>query len=545
MTHRPAHERYSRALNEQEQRAFALRRYVDTIWRRRRLVVGVFAVFVGVSMIVSFSIVPKYVSSVQLRYQRQPDINSALSGTTPYQSPVDTQQQLDTTATLMKTSEIAQAAKAFMHATAGRAPVTITATPVTNTSLLTVTAASTSATRAADVANAYGNALVSLRKAAMLKQYGTVEQILTNKIATYRTPEERAQPAYNSLVYNLQSLLTLKGLAQGDFQVAAVAQVPSSPSTPQHGRDLMLAIILGTVVAIAAAFVAEQLDVHVHDADDLSTALRLPIIGRVPAVSRETVKACTLAVTDDPHGISAEAFRMLRGNLDFVDIDHKVSTMLVTSPTQGEGKTPTACSLAVTMARMGQQVMLVDADLRRPRAHAFFGLGNSSGLSTVVAGRTDLSETVSDVDVDVRSGGASAIEGETGGRLRVLTAGPIPPNPGEIVTSRRFAALVQELKEEGGVVIIDAPPFLAVGDAAALAQRVDGVLVVMRMGTETRSSVKETASFLAKLSVHKLGIVVTNTGGEARYRYVSHYIRRGAPQATPAAPDDSASPAES
>jgi capsular exopolysaccharide synthesis family protein len=260
--------------------------------------------------------------------------------------------------------------------------------------------------------------------------------------------------------------------------------------------------------------------VRVHSTDDLSAKLGLPIIGRIPKFSRRDMQSGRLAVVTDPDGVAAEAFRMLRGDLDFVSVDAKVSSMLVTSCTRDEGKTTTLCNLGVTFARAGKRVVIIDADLRRSKVHAYFDLRNTVGLSSVISGRTKLEDVVHAIPVPVADDTAAA----AAGRLGVITSGPLPPNPGEIVTSKRLARLIETLTQSFDVVLVDSPPFLAVGDAAALSVDLDGVLMVMKMGYVTKPMVKEAREWLDHVQCRKLGIVVTNYSldGGAGYGY-SYY----------------------
>jgi non-specific protein-tyrosine kinase len=247
----------------------------------------------------------------------------------------------------------------------------------------------------------------------------------------------------------------------------------------------------------------------------------------------------------EPSSSGAEAFRMLRGNLEFMDIDDKVRSILVTSCTQGEGKTTTLCNLAVTLARSGKRVIVLDCDLRRPRVHHYFGLKNANGVSTVVAGKCSITDAVQDVRVPVLEEADGSQPSSAVPPVKVLTAGPIPPNPGEIVTSRRLAGMIPELTVHADLVLIDAPPFLAVGDASSLARTAGGLVLVMKLGEITRPMLKEAADFLAPLPCHKLGIVLTNLerdGAARRYKYYSKTsaadteAEAGAPVAEPEAP---------
>ena len=238
----------------------------------------------------------------------------------------------------------------------------------------------------------------------------------------------------------------------------------------------------------------------------------------------------------NPFGLMAEAVRVLRGNLDFMGVDGDVRSLLVSSSVQGEGKSMTACNLAVSMALAGKRVVLVDADLRRPRIHTYLGVQNSVGLSSVVARRAELSDALVSItldkavgtgdglaapDVRVREGAlrvfsvggrdggdertADAVSGRDAGTagwstgaddnpvLRVLPSGPLPPNPGEMVASRRFSELIDELADDADLVLVDTPALLSVGDTAAMAAHVDGLVFVVNTAQVRRPMLERVA----------------------------------------------------
>jgi Mrp family chromosome partitioning ATPase len=263
---------------------------------------------------------------------------------------------------------------------------------------------------------------------------------------------------------------------------------------------------------------------------------------RLPQVPKGLAGAGGLVTLHEPDGPGAEAFRVLRGNLDFVGVDGEVRSILITSCTQGEGKTSTVCNLAVALATAGKRVVVVDADMRRPRVHAYFDLPNRTGLSTVVAGKVRLGEALQAVVVPsyeaVTDGDELRISSDPdtiGKRIYVVTSGPLPPNPGEIVTSQHLQAVLTELIKGSDMVLVDAPPFMVVGDAAPLAARTDGIMLVFKMGHVTKGMLKEARDFLAPLPSRKLGIVVANIPIEAgRYKYYrEHADEKAAPAVKP------------
>ena len=231
----------------------------------------------------------------------------------------------------------------------------------------------------------------------------------------------------------------------------------------------------------------EQFDTRLRSPEEAAEILRQPILGRVPRISRKVLGAAPCGHAGEPGGHAAEAFRLVRTNLEFTNVDGASRSVIVTSCEQGEGKSIAVANLAVAMAMAGKKVVVVDGDLRRPRQHTYFDLRNEHGVSTVVTEQTPLSAALQSVDLVHEAPGANGVgfaEWASGldarSRLYVLTSGPLPPNPGEIVASRRFAALVEQPRRGRRTsCLVDSPALLAVGDAAALASNVDGLVFLV------------------------------------------------------------------
>ena len=501
-----------------------LREYVAALRRRWTYVAGALVVAVLVAAVYSYTRTPMYEAFARLAYQKQADLSSLLTGSQSLVSSVDVQRELETYSSLMTTAEMAERARRELDLSeVADLGATIIALPVKDTSVMQIRAVSDDPQVAQRVANAYAAGFYAWRKQVAIDQIRDAQKAVVQKLSQYKTETEKQDPGYFSLLSRLEDLRVLETVAQGNFTIVSEAELPTEPFEPKHARDIVLGLLVGLLVGVFLVAIAEQLDIRVHTQEDIGTGTGLPILGRLPRVSRELSRTTALAVLKEPEGASAEAFRMLRGNLEFVNVDGEVSTFLFTSPTQGEGKTTAVCNLAVTLARTGKRVIVVDCDLRRPRVHAYFNLANREGVSTVVAGRSNLAEVLQPVAVpmhDERSEGRSA--GPDGGArsIHVLTSGPLPPNPGEIAASRKLASLLAELERNCDVLLVDAPPFLAVGDSAALARSVGGVILVTRLGTATKAMLHEAVEYLATLPCRTLGVVVTNLPIEARsYRY--------------------------
>jgi len=213
----------------------------------------------------------------------------------------------------------------------------------------------------------------------------------------------------------------------------------------------------------------------------------------------------------DPNSPAAEAYRQLRTNIQFSSLDRPLHTLLVTSSGPDEGKSTTLANLAVTMANTGTNVLLVDSDLRRPSLHEIFGAGNEQGLTTMILGSTSELPSV-----------------ETGvPNLRLLPSGPLPPNPSELLASQRMADVLELLKGQADIVLFDSPPVVAVTDAAVMAPRIDGVLLVLRAGKTRREMAQRAKAVLEKVNANLLGVVLNNVKYDADvHRYYMSGERR-------------------
>jgi succinoglycan biosynthesis transport protein ExoP len=299
--------------------------------------------------------------------------------------------------------------------------------------------------------------------------------------------------------------------------------------SPKPLRDALIGFGVGLLVAIGLAFLLEQFDTRLRRPEEVAQILRQPILGRIPRISKKLLGESAVVALTHPGGQAAEAFRLLRTNLEFMRVDDDISSLLVTSCVQGEGKSVCVANLAVTLALGGKKVFIIDADLRRPRQHTYFGLENTHGVSTVVTGQMPLDDALQKVYLEP-SKGANEVDFQTWAqgseslsRVYVLTSGPLPPNPGEIVSSRRFATIVETLSAEADVVLVDSPAMLAVGDTAALASNVDGLMFLADLHVAKRPMLLQAADQLRRLPVRPLGIVIRSEGAKGGGYYYSSY----------------------
>jgi capsular exopolysaccharide synthesis family protein len=318
------------------------------------------------------------------------------------------------------------------------------------------------------------------------------------------------------LLLNSQLIdLAVKSQAAQSFATIVTSASPSSsPIKPKPTRDTGVGLALGLLLGAGLAFGFDLIEDTIKSRFDVERAVGgdPSVIAAVPAAPRRKGSESTLYSLSEPFSPAAEAYRSLRTSVQFLGLETALQTVSVTSPSVGDGKTTTISNLAVVTARTGKRVVLVDADLRRPQLHNHFNLRNDLGLTSVMIGDCTLQEALQEVP-DVP-------------RLVVLTSGPLPPNPSELLSVRRFPEIVDVLGEVADLVFIDSPPLLPVTDPAIIAAHVDGVIVVVSEGSTTRRQLRQAMSTLRQVDAKAVGIVLNNSESDAGGDY-GYYHRRG------------------
>ena len=324
---------------------------------------------------------------------------------------------------------------------------------------------------------------------------------MQNKLNTYQT--------------NLAQLLNFfQGSATNYISVVEPATVPGTPISPRTMLNVLLAATVGLILAVGAAFLLEYLDDTIKTPDDISKALDLSTLGAVTRIEGESIED-KLVTADHPRSPISEAYRILRTNLQFSTVDKPLKTLLVTSANPIEGKSLTAANLGVVMAQAGMSVIIVDSDLRRPVLHRIFRLTKEDGLTNAL--------------LQGNPNPDGYLQATTVENLRVLTSGPLPPNPSELLSSERMSRLIEHLKEQADVVLFDSPPYLAVTDAAVLSSQVDGALLVIDAGACRRELAVRAVEGLNKVGGNVLGAVLNKLSprGSGYYYYYYYYSRDG------------------
>jgi len=310
--------------------------------------------------------------------------------------------------------------------------------------------------------------------------------------------------------------------------------VGAAADGPKPVRDAILGFVLGAMLGIGLAFLWNALDTRIRGAAEVGDRLGLPLLARIPEPPRRLRNERKLVMLEDPNCAQAEAFRMLRTNLEFANLERGARTIMVTSGLEEEGKSTTVANLAVAFARTGKRVALVDLDLRRPMLARFFELNGRPGLTDVALEHVDLDEALAKVpiasppeaaDPDTNGHGRMHFNGNVGmdGLLEVLPSGPLPPDAGEFIQSRVVRQILDELAVRADIVLIDAPPMLHVGDPMALTANVDAVVLVARLNVLRRPMVTEVRRMLGTAPSVTLGFVLTGAGGDESYETAGYY----------------------
>jgi tyrosine-protein kinase len=362
----------------------------------------------------------------------------------------------------------------------------------------------------AAMANAYGGAYIDFRRAA---DRGQVQDAIDVAEASLEglTPTEREGKEGAALNEQLDRLKLAQALQTGGAELVQPADVPSSPSSPQTKRNVLLGFILGALLGICLAALLERIDRRVRSVDELEEIYDVPILARIPRSQRLSRRK---AEAIGPQTQEGEAFRVLRTNLRYFNVDDGMRSILVTSPEAGDGKSTVARTLAMTMAEMGDDVLFVEGDLRKGGELRGVTGGPASGLSNVLAG-TPYEKVL--IDIEVPGGGSHSRS------LTVLPSGPVPPNPSELLDSAQMRDLLIRLQERFSVVVIDSPALGAVSDALSLVPEVSAVVIVGGLGRTTRDSGRELSKQLALLGKKPIGVIANFTEPE-RGKY-SHYYR--------------------
>ncbi|MCS5494408.1 polysaccharide biosynthesis tyrosine autokinase [Curtobacterium flaccumfaciens] len=353
----------------------------------------------------------------------------------------------------------------------------------------------------------------------------TVDSVLLDISVTEDDPKEAARVAA-AVIASFAQVVTenLEKPTDGGASLVRIETVqpplvPGAPSSPDLVKYVALGLAFGLALGVGGALVRQTLDSKVRTQEDVVRVTSVPVLGAIGFDAAATTNP--LVVHSDPRNPRAESFRSLRTNIQFVETDAQRRSFTITSAIPSEGKSTTAANLAITMAESGSRVVLVDADLRRPRIAELMGIEGAVGLSDLLIGRTELE------DVTIPWGRGS---------LSVLPAGQIPPNPSELLGSNAMLALIDQLTTEFDFVIFDAPPLLPVTDAAVLSRLTGGAVVISSVRRVTQKQLASALDALRSIGSKTLGVVMTMVPTKDRGAYDTYYAAENAALSAPSTP---------
>jgi succinoglycan biosynthesis transport protein ExoP len=409
---------------------------------------------------------------------------------------------------------------------------------VPDTQLVEITVTDTDPARAQAVANELVAQLAKLSPTGSGRLSPARQNFVEEQLATLETKIKETQDEITAKQDELAKMFSARQIADAQTQIAALqnklatmqanyaallsntsqgavntinviepAALPVNPVGPNKLATVLLAVTMGVILAVAAAYLMEYLNDTLKNPDDVERFLGLTTLGAVPPIETSATELAGLASSESA---ATEAYRVLRTNLQFAAVGKPIHTLLITSPAPSEGKSLTAANLAVALAQAGRSVIVVDTDLHRPRQHRLFGVPNNAGVTTAL-----LQERLS-LDGLLQQGPLPS--------LRILTSGPLPPNAAELLGSAPMHELLALLGEQADMVLLDSPPTVALSDTAVLSTQTDGVLLVLDARTTRRDVARQAVEALKRVNAHIVGAVLNRmpTRGTGYYYYY-HY----------------------
>jgi non-specific protein-tyrosine kinase len=517
-----------------------LRQYASIIWKWLWLIILGTLVAGVTAFVVSRRMTPVYEASATLLIQQADnpsltysDILGSERLARTYAELLTKQAILDTAAERLGLEEVDEDA--------------VSVQSVRDTQLIELKAEHINPQLAAEIANTIPAVFIERNEAMQLNRFSESKESLARELSRLQADTEAAQaridaigvPAtaaeeaelarlqmgltqyrssYATLLSSYEATRLAEARTMDNVVVVQEAGVPEEPVRPRTMLNTLLAAVVGAMLAVGTALLIEYLDDTLKCPEDVARVLGLSTLGaiahmRMDGRANRTEEQLVTALT--PKSPISEAFRTLRTNIQFSSVDKPIRRLLVTSPSPTDGKSITAANLATVMAQAGQSVVLVDGDLRRPVLHKIFKLPNAAGVTSAMLARSNPSADGCLLPTQVEN-------------LQLLTSGPLPPNPSELLGSQRMSKLIEDLEQEADMLIFDSPPTLVVTDAAVLAKQVDGVLLVIDARTTREEVARRAMEELAKVGAPVLGVVlnkvpVSRRGGYGYYYYHYYY----------------------
>ena len=516
-------EHYGTPRSETPEGTIDLRAYLQVFRNQKRVIALCVVIVVGLAAAYSFTRTPQYSAKASVVVQPV-GIDTSDLGSSSLAELVS----LDTEKEVATSTAVEQAAARTMGTDPQAIQRKTSVTFPTDSQILDITYTDGDSREAARGATAVATAYLDYRQERAVAQRDAKIEDATatlNEIAKNlddAIDEETQSSIRTQITYEISNLSGIAQVSVDPGYIITEPFPPSNPSSPNHKLNLAAGLFLGLFLGIGLAFLRERTDERARNRQDLEEAFAAPVLAIVPQTPGWTDRRSTKLISVvDPQSPSAESYRSLRTTVLAMAGRQGVKTVLITSALAGEGKTTTAANLAVSLANTGKRVVLVSADLRRPRVHQFFGLPNSRGLSDILTAE----------DETIRIGPRdTGIE-----NLWVFVSGPIPERPAELLQSRRMQDFIDECRKVSDITIIDGPPMLAVADSLAIAPHVDGVVLVTDSETTPRGAIAQSRLELDRIGATVLGAVLNNfdpSKAPSTYGYQSYEMYEQHPEAS-------------
>jgi capsular exopolysaccharide synthesis family protein len=475
-----------------------LREFARVIKRRRVVFLICLVTIPVIALLWSLSQDKEYESTAALLF-RTAALDQSLPGSSLLSNSEDPTRAAETNVNLVSLGEVSQrTAKALdtPGVTAGFVASAVSVSLKGESEIADVSVTTADPQLSATIANVFANEYVDFSREADRNRVLAAKSQVEARLDSL-TPEQRQEEEGQELEQQSRQLGVLASLQTGDAEVVQQGTPNTSPVAPKTTRNVLLGLMVGLLVGIGLAFLLDQIDTRIKDDEAIEEIYDLPILARIPQVP--AFEPTPNDATNLPLPL-AESFRMLHANLRYFNFHRKLDSLLIVSTAPQEGKSSVSWGLALTEARAGKSVLLIEADLRQPTIASRLPKAPRSGLSLVLAGIDSLENAT----VSVRLGKAPTPD------LHILPAGPIPPNATALLESPVMSALLDEARAQYDFVIIDSPPIL-VADSIPLMSQVSGIVVVTRLKTTKIEAAREMRELLAHVGASPLGVVVNGT----------------------------------
>jgi succinoglycan biosynthesis transport protein ExoP len=514
-----------------------LRDYLQVI--RRRIWWIIITIILVTASAVLYSVFfqeKQYQAVASVLIKEQPAASSLLAQNYLEELSTQPERSVQTQVELLKSKALAERVGAALQldTSPGRLMKKLTVEPLGKTNIIRIKIIDNIPETARDLANQYAtqyqewrleeNAkglrdasteVLSARQKAKDEAIEYTRQI-EEKLNRETVPEElklEQQNAFNNyleLESSYRQLTIAEELMGGQYEVLIDEDLPGSPIQPRPWRNGLLAFFTGTLLGLGLAFLVDYLDDTVGTREEAERLIDAPILGEIPRASDSSKddKKSVITMVTAPKSSTAESFRALRTNIQYINYERDLKVLMFTSAGPEVGKSFMVANLGVALAEAGHRVIVICADMRKPNLHTFFHLDNKIGLSTVLIGKASLEESL-------RSSGMM--------NLKVLPSGPLPPNPSELLGSRRMNEVLENARQLADIVLVDTPPVLATSDSAVLGPRADGVIIVISAGSSKRDETRKTRELLEQVNSKIIGVILNNVSESHNYGYYYYY----------------------